>query len=118
MTLTGKAKEDFEYWLLKERNEKIKHGKIEYDLYYLYQYILPEDLKYQLIIEWLDSVKIYIQSWNATEQGSPVVQYDCDIKYGNNLDSIDGFYLTRQEATTEAIKKANEIYNSINTTKL
>jgi len=94
--LTDKAKEDFEIWLLKERNQTIVDTDREYDLYYLYKYMLPNDLKQVLIIEWFDSVEslsfqeILLESYKDNYLMYP-------------LNSI----------FKEAIKKANENYNKL-----
>lgn len=52
--LTGQCKEDFESWLLKVRNEKIQDGSIEYDLYYIFMYMMPDNCKNPLIIEFFE----------------------------------------------------------------
>ena len=104
--LTGKAKSDFEKWLLTDGYEVIENGTIEYDLYYMCKYMIPQNMVYAKIIEWLDSVGIYVEvgylhaykEWYrdvSTETGS------CYIRG----------WETRQEATKAAIEKANELYN-------
>ena len=91
MILTGKAKEDFKRWLDEE-----------YDLHY---YNIQSDLYLNaLIIEWFDSVGyIIIIGHNSLIKKFyyciEKIFYDC------------GTQSTRQEATIEAIKKANELYN-------
>jgi hypothetical protein len=106
MILTDKCKEEFELWLLKQRNEIIKDGDIEYDFYYLYKYILPNDLKYALIIEFFDSVGIYI----TTERNFFFDDWACKIT-GHYKEK---YFRTRSEATQSAITKANEIFNNLN----
>ena len=103
MILTGKTKEDFERWL-HSNDELIKEGI--YDDTYLTDVFeeLPLNLQYASIIEWFDSVKIHITSdYFELNKGF----------YSEILN--ENFAIvkpTRQEALTEAIKKANEIYNS------
>lgn len=106
MILTGRAKEHFEYWLLTERNEIIIDRNNEYDLYYIFKYMLPNNLKCQLIIDWFDSVGVYINILNKYFQRWFYFQI-------NSVEQYDSLELlrTRLEATPEAIKKANEIYN-------
>jgi len=63
--LTDAAKEDFELWVLKEYGEfeVIIHGdyRLEHDVTYtLDEITLPDTLKNAFIIDWLDSVGIYI----------------------------------------------------------
>ena len=114
MILTGKAKEDFEKWLNKEmyylgrHNFEDRDNNIE---------DLSDNFQNALIIEWFDSVGIKILPYCS------VNGWYCELKdFNNNFfghyksylickqDSKD-FY-SRQEATVQAIKKANEIYNS------
>ena len=99
MILTGKAKEEFFNWLDNQGVNGIDISNWEFEKFQL----LSNVAQNALIIEWFDSVGIYITS---------------DYFELNN-----GFYSeilnenfaivkpTRQEALTEAIKKANEIYN-------
>ena len=98
MILTGKAKEDF---------IKTKIGN-EINLF---ESMLPI-YKNALIIEWFDSIGIYIEVYRHNNR--PTVQgFNSRI-----VRRINGYYEcctavdTRKEATEEAIKKANEIYNS------
>lgn len=113
MILTGKAKEDFEKGIIEilkqNYNEKIDDNKRAID----WIYDSNDLILLAHIIEWFDSVGICIvidiiifndEYW-----------FDCGFYYDNFNDyiSIDGFFKTRQEATKQAIIKANEIYNSI-----
>lgn len=85
MILTGKASKDFIKWL------HFKHNLQPYNLF-------NEIIQYALIIEWFDSIE-YNEIWSL---------WDFSFKkifYSNNNLSI----LQIQE---QAIKKANEIYNS------
>ena len=91
MILNGKAKKDFKEFLYNK-----------YDvLYKLKDY--HKTMLYAEIIEWFDSVGIYITSdYFELNKGF----------YSEVLDSNFAIVKpTRQEALTEAIKKANEIYN-------
>ena len=99
MILTGKAKESFIDYLDKTNQIKIEKGILN-----LHWQDLPEKFKNALIIEWFDSVGIYITSdYFELNKGF----------YSEILDSnFEIIKPTRQEALTEAIKKANEIYNS------
>ena len=112
MILTGETKLDFERWL-HSNDVLIKDGI--YDDTYLTDVFdkLPLNLQYASIIEWFDSVGIYIS-----------INY---IDFYDELRNNTGFetYVTnkglsvkfrsvsiRQEAIKQAIKKANEIYNT------
>ena len=92
MILNGKAKKDFKEFLYNK-----------YDvLYKLKDY--HKTMLYAEIIEWFDSVGIIITS-----------DY-FELNKGFYSEILDNNFAivkpTRQEALTEAIKKANEIYNS------
>lgn len=85
MILTGKAKEDFSY----------KYNMSNFNEY-------SEVLQNALIIEFFDSVGIYINT---------IRNIDSTI-YCRILFLDQAFYgKTRQEAAEKAILKANEIYN-------
>lgn len=94
MKLTGKAKEDFNKWLIEQypivRNINITEDK------------LFVSLGKALIIEWFDSVGIYIS-----------INYDSFNEEFIYL--IDGYHLgseeTRTQATNSVIKIANDNYN-------
>ena len=104
MILTGETKLDFERWL-HSNDVLIKDGI--YDHTYLTDVFdkLPLNLQYASIIEWFDSVGIYITS-DYLELNrvfySEILNENFEIVKPN-----------RQEALTEAIKKANEIYNGL-----
>ncbi len=96
MILTGKAKEDFYKFLIK----KFPLNENEVEKWFISLY---NEFKNALLIEWFDSVGIIITS-NYFELNK--------VFYSEILDSnFEIVKLTRQEALTEAIKKANEYYN-------
>ena len=114
MELKGKAKDDFYKWI-----HNSEHAKHEYCSYqessnaprYEFKYEdveLPEILENTLIIEFFDSVYIYIETWQndgfCWQVYSNLVEES--PKYNNTLK-------TRPEAQNEAIKKANQIYNEL-----
>lgn len=91
MVLTGKAKEDFLKWCRQ-------------DATWIQTY---EDIFiHSLIIDWLDSVGVYIS-----------IGYRLDYDHWTlKVETLTGSdyergYLSRHEATKQAIIKANEIYN-------
>ena len=107
MILTGETKLDFERWL-HSNDVLIKDGI--YDDTYLTDVFdkLPLNLQYASIIEWFDSVGIYVNSSGLTLSKA----FISDVSVNDNCEyNYDGFR-TRKEATEQAIKKANEIYNS------
>ena len=104
MILTGKAKEDF-------------YKYINIEDYKLFDYVRKkyanEIVLNALIIEWFDSVGIYIsinyvdfydEFRNNTGFETYVTNKGLSVKFRS--------VSIRQEATIQAIKKANEIYNS------
>ena len=115
MILTGKAKEDFEKWLNKEMYYLGRHNFEERD-----NNIedLSDNFQNALIIEWFDSVGIYINIEPYIGGGDVVFYFSLinrsadftDEHYSSVNDDI--YFGTRQDASNEAIKKANEIYNS------
>ena len=113
MILTGETKLDFERWL-HSNDVLIKDGI--YDDTYLTDVFdkLPLNLQYALIIEWFDSVVVYINTTYEEYEDIQVKNFPVKIKtwsvWINEL-LLEGFN-SRQDALTEAIKKANEIYNS------
>ena len=113
MVLTDEAKLDFERWL-HSNDVLIKDGI--YDDTYLTDVFdkLPLNLRYASIIEWFDSVGIYIsinyvdfydEIRNDTGFEAYVTNKGLSVKFRS--------VSSRQEALTEAIKKANEIYNGL-----
>ena len=102
MRLTGKCKEDFEKWFLKQWDVK----KLEYF------YFLTPSMQYGVLIDFFDSVgiRILIDMDFGNFVFNKFVLYieykkNCFCNYGMN-------FKTRQEARTAAVKMANEIYNS------
>lgn len=94
--LTGKAKEDFENY--------VKELKVAPYVSMLNE--IPKTYLNALIIDWFDSVglKIFIEPTTCIDVWHSDI-YGWTECFSENLES-------RQEATTEAIKKACEIYNN------
>lgn len=113
MILTEKAKKDFEFWYWNDWFEDKERN------YYKSEYEAFDNLKKTdkvflnaIIIEWFDSVGIIINIGGVMING--VFDFSFDIQQNNTLNGIDTYGLkTRKEATTQAIIKANEIYNAI-----
>lgn len=100
MILTGKAKEDFLLYkgcLKEELNDEIYYPK--------------DTWLYTDIIEWFDSVGIVINVSGVIRNG--ICNFSFEIQENNTLNSIENYvFSSRQEATKQAIEKANEIYNN------
>lgn len=84
MKLTGKAKEDFSY----------KYNMSNFNEY-------SEVLQNALIIEFFDSVGIYISIEHNQNVGFMYILDEC----------CENGFLTRKEAAEKAIEQANLIYN-------
>lgn len=102
--LNGKAKEIFleYYWQTRINPLPMTICKKE-DLAEFFETII-DILQHALIIEWLDSVGIYIG----------IVRFNVGLgyfEYRIHYKDIYGQRTTRQEAVQSAIKKAVEIYN-------
>ncbi len=93
MKLTGKCKEEFEKWYLKNYPS--------HDFGNISSY--PPSMQYGVLVDYFDSVwiDIYIQSYNKQKIWRAVVGHE--YTKGKN---------TRQEARIKAIEKANEIRNN------
>lgn len=100
MILTGKAKEEFFNWLDNQGVNGIDISNWEFEKFQL----LSNVSQNALIIEWFDSVGIYITS----------DYFELNKCFYSEVFNSDFEIIkpTRQEALTKAIKKANEIYNS------
>lgn len=98
MLLTGKCKEDFLIHLKETRrcNEKSFSE-------------FPAIFEDALIIEWLDSVGIYVTILPCIDK-----TFDSYVTINKKRIEVSQFNETRSEATQKAILKANEIYNNLN----
>ena len=99
MILNGKAKEEFFNWLDNQGVNGIDISNWEFEKFHF----LSNVSKNSLIIEWFDSVGIYISSYGF--------EFTKEFYSEITSDNFSVIKPTRQEALTEAIKKANEIYN-------
>ena len=109
MILTGKAKEDFENYVLNKElgnDSEVLISVYNQETLFINYNNVKETLLNALIIEWFDSVGIIITSdYFELNKGfySEILESNFEI-----------IKPTRQEALAEAIKKANEIYNNKN----
>ncbi|MDM1073673.1 hypothetical protein HX001_14380 [Empedobacter brevis] len=100
MILTAKAEEDYFDWLDNQGVNGIDISNWEFEKFNL----LSKVSQNALIIEWFDSVGIYV---NVVRLNS-IWNYSFWFNH-NRYQGYD--FKTRQEATEQAIIKANEIYN-------
>ena len=109
MLLTNKAKEDFENYVLNKNlghDSEVLISVYNQETLFIDYKDVKKPLLNALIIEWFDSVGIYITSdYFELNKG-----FYSEI-LNENFEIIKP---TRQEALAEAIKKANEIYNNKN----
>ena len=108
MILNGKSRIEFEKWLSKQQNFILnRYTKKIVFMGKLLVEDLPDEIINALIINWFDSVGIYIG----------IEVYYLQEKFEWVIPTNDGYYhqkdfKTRQEATEKAIEKANLIFNS------
>ena len=104
MKLTGKCKEDFEKWLDKNHKHVIR-----------FFYVLDENMKYGVYVDYFDSVDIHLDIYSEIIQfENSKIDYASSV-YRNYYDFECfklGRFQTRNEARTQAIIKANNIYNA------
>ena len=119
MILTGKAKEDFENYVLNKNlghDSEVLISVYNQETLFIDYKDVKKTLLNALIIEWFDSVVFYINTTYEEYEDIQVKNFPVKIKtwsvWINEL-LLEGFN-SRQDALTEAIKKANEIYNNKN----
>ena len=105
--LNGKAKEKFEKWLM-NGNDGVSNFGRTIELTRVYFLSLKETCQQALIIDFFDSVGIYIG----------IVRFNVGSGYFESRIHYQGglFFtsISRTEATTQAIEKASEIFNQLN----
>lgn len=107
MILTRKAKDDFLKWL-QDNYELLIEDVGGFSYFWNAQTRVSE---YALIIEWFDSVGITVDVMPILD--NPIKWVPNTFWIAKEISTDDSeYYETRQQATTEAIKKANEIYNN------
>ena len=97
MILTDKALDDFYTWIEKEDFPLSKYA--------IKNNLVVNVVLNALIIEWFDSVGIYIGT-----ESEYIYEHVGFYAYVNNK-NLNKIFELRQEATEQAILKANEIYN-------
>lgn len=106
MKLNGKCKVEFEKWLKSNHNlDSIYDKEIEHNIvttYYVF-YELPKSAQYGVLVDFFDSVGIFIDSINVNQNKEAFV---CGVN-GVQL----GYWKSRPEARTKAIEKAIKEFN-------
>ena len=108
MILNGKAEEDFFNWLDNQGVNGIDISNWEFEKFHL----LSNVSQNALIIEWFDSVGIfisinYVDFYDELRNNTGFETYVTNKGLSVKFRSVS----SRQEAIKQAIKKANEIYN-------
>lgn len=99
MELTEKCKEKFLEWYKNREGKTLTPKELEL--------MSEEVLQNALIIEFFDSVGIYIDIRIEFNDSFVLKTFDSYVE-----DDYVGNFSNRQEATIQAIKKANDLYNS------
>ena len=110
MNLNGKCLIDFEKWRLNIHQRWIDE-KDEESVYYGYSQFndLPQSMQYGVLVDFFDSVGIFVSSHRTGLDKSPTYTYYIVSSNQNILMSV--ISKTYQGAREQAILKANEIYN-------
>jgi len=110
--LQGKAKEEFEKWLKKQPFVYFNKYTKSIIIHNRDWFQLNERFINTLIMDFFDSIGIYIEVGGANYRG---VEFWYNIQELNTINGHNGEYFkTRTEATTKAIEKASEIFNQLN----
>lgn len=107
--LTGKAKSDFENWYWNDWLTASDRDYYEKDEVIENSWKAEKLFLFPLIIEWLDSVRIYVETYIVSDYG--IINFSFNIS-GSEIFDNEFAYQSRAKATEKAIIKANEIYNS------
>lgn len=106
MILNGKAKEDFEKWYFENHcSSNIKfEDLLPHHIYDVFGWLIQN----ALIIEFFDSIEIIIQIHNVCDDWWFRVKSKTKTIKSEKYNE----YKNRQQATIQAIEKANDIYNA------
>ena len=112
MILNGKAKEDFEKWYFENHcSSNIKfEDLLPHHIYDVFGWLYKQSLTIQnaLIIEFFDSIEIIIQIHNVCDDWWFRVKSKTKTIKSEKYNE----YKNRQQATIQAIEKANDLYNN------
>jgi len=110
MKLTGKAKQDFEKWF-EENLYCLRLGSAGVHTIILKDVFekLPDALMYGAYVDFFDSVGVDV---DIMKYMNDVNGNKCDWQIAVNNSDEFHIQITRHEARTKAIEKANELYNA------
>ena len=123
MELTGKCKEEFEKYLLKDLSFVLEEEFIRMDRYNLFKH-LTKSMQYGVFVDYFDSVGVQIgieffDNSRATGFDYQILtEDDRDYDDENCMDSAkvyssNDYIGSRPEARTAAVEKANELHNEV-----
>ena len=114
MILNGKAKEEFEKWYFETKcSSSMKFEELlPHHINDVFGWLYKQSLTIQnaLIIEFFDSIEIIIQIHNVCDDWWFRVKSKTKTIKSEKYNE----YKNRQQATIQAIEKANDLYNSSN----
>jgi hypothetical protein len=111
--LEGKAKEEFEKWIIDRQNSIYNEWFFNTDIgglrFYDHYWIkIPPSMQYGVYVDFFDSVGIVLDVIKTDFNK----KFNLQVYVGNSdIEECSDGINTRPEARTAAIKKANEIYN-------
>lgn len=102
MKLTGKCKKDFNKWAINQPFFDISFNALCIDIsnHYTEWRRFPESMQYGVLVDFFDSVGIYVNTMKFDDKHIGLAEY-----------LLDKHCKTRQESRIKSIEKANEIYN-------
>lgn len=108
--LDGKCKQDFEDWFIEQNQYFMEYINVRngVKIFSPYFYSMPFAMKWGVYLEFFDSIGDFYISIQVTSDNYFSVYID---KSGSHIMSEYMIYPGRQQAQTEAIKKAKEIFN-------
>lgn len=117
MKLTNKCKEDFEKWLIMNQNSQIEQDKYDCSRANLGEMKifnqLPNSMKYGVLVDFFDSVGIYIS--DNHEEFTDHDKSGLSVIVKNYFAWVNELLIpnlkTRNQARIKAIEQANKIYN-------
>ena len=105
MRLTGQCEIDFKRWRISKKDSYLKD--------WVFEELMPS-MQYGVYVDFFDSVKIVIElqiHTTPTMQGGSFRCIRPSILSVGKFYNVGASFVVRDRARSEAIKKANEIYN-------
>jgi hypothetical protein len=116
MELTGDCKKEFEKWAVTQDEIYLDGIHLKIGTYYnsiSFYYSSPNSIRYGVYVDFFDSVGLIIENKVDTDWDYKRITYYTEIEYNFRIWSTMSYeYETRNEARTQAITKANELFNN------